>query len=85
MPEQMTEVVEIPYLVEYVCDTCQQGKMVPDGNIAYLTSPAQYPYKCQNCGAKSTFTERYPVVKYQYVEKPVTQPEQVGTADEGEE
>ncbi len=50
------------YEVNYRCDECGEGEMEPTGR-QHLTSPPQYPHKCNYCGAKKTFGIVYPTIR----------------------
>jgi hypothetical protein len=63
MSETRTEVR--PVEIDYVCDACGVGHMRSTG-ISLMSSPPQYPHKCDKCGAEQTFTNaRYPRVMYE--------------------
>lgn len=47
-------------LVELYCDKCG-ARMVPTG-IVTLSYPAQYEYKCDECGHKEKHRHEYPRV-----------------------
>lgn len=50
-------------LVEYQCDECGDGKMLPTGNI-FTSYPPLYEHKCNNCGFITNFRVQYPHVEY---------------------
>ena len=56
-------------MVEYKCDKCGEGKMIPTG-IVLLTYPGQYEHKCNNCGFIMNFFAKYPYVEYFNPEEP---------------
>lgn len=61
--------VDIPLLpvkVEYMCDECEVGKMVPT-NAAFLTNPMQHHHICNKCGHSITLPDRYPKITYRDV------------------
>lgn len=60
MPETFAPIT--PLLVNYGCDKCGTN-MVPAGQ-AYLTNPPRYPHICPKCGARDTFSETYPVIRW---------------------
>ena len=53
-----------PVGVKYICDVCNEGKMLPDGDIVLTSYPPQFPHKCDNCGHKENFTVKYPNVRF---------------------
>lgn len=55
--------------VDYVCDTCNEGIMLPTGNNMLLSHPPQFEHQCNNinCCAKQNFTERYPTFRVERV------------------
>lgn len=49
--------------LEYRCDECGTGKMLPTGYT--LTSfPPQYPHVCDVCGASQNLRKCYPMVDF---------------------
>jgi len=55
-------------VIDYICDECGKGKMLQNGEIVYMSYPAQIPHKCDNCGAKKTFYEQpYPRTGYREI------------------
>lgn len=65
MAEKRTEVKT--YVVRYICDDCGEGEMVPTG-LCLSIWPAQYPHKCNKCGASETFIgSTYPRTVYEEV------------------
>lgn len=52
-----------PVIVEYVCDECHHGKMLPTGS-ALLCYPVRYPHQCNECGAVKNFEDQYPTLRY---------------------
>lgn len=57
MPEKETEVKT--YSVDYVCDSCGKGRMIPTG-VCYDMYPPLYPHYCSDCDKKGDFGYRYP-------------------------
>jgi len=57
MPEQEFELETVG--VEYVCDTCGDGKMI-SGNMVLTSIPPQYPCVCNKCGATANMGRSYP-------------------------
>lgn len=47
--------VKAIYIKEGVCDECG-GRMVSTG-VCLTSYPAQYPYKCEECGHPETYWE----------------------------
>ena len=66
MAEIKTEVKV--YKIEYVCDECKDGFLLPTGR-ELLSYPPQYPHKCSNplCNRQITFRQRYPRTVYEDV------------------
>lgn len=62
----MSEIVQEVhvYRIQYICDKCQEGYMIPT-NVALLSNPPQYSYKCNMCNWKKTFNTEYPRIEYQ--------------------
>lgn len=57
-----------PIKVEYKCDECETGYMMPNG-IALMSYPAQYVHRCSNleCPGSITSTKQYPYVDFQEI------------------
>lgn len=51
------------YLVEYKCPSCENGHLLPTGNVL-MTYPAKYPHKCTECEYTETFFVQYPKIQY---------------------
>ena len=51
------------YEVEYYCDECQHGKMIPTGKV-FMTHPPKYEHTCDTCDLIKTFKKQYPVLMY---------------------
>lgn len=48
------------YQIDYKCDVCGKGYMKPLGTVLW-SNPAQYPHRCNNCGAEMNVKGRtYP-------------------------
>jgi len=61
MPEKTKQV--FPVQVDYVCDKCGQGNMLPAG--ACLTSyPPQFGHICEHCGHAQYLGSQYPFIRY---------------------
>ena len=54
------------FVVDYICDKCSKGKMIPTG-ICLTTSPSQYPHKCNQCNYIETFRTQYPYHHYKRI------------------
>jgi hypothetical protein len=54
------------FVKEYICDECRMGEMVRHTDTVLMTSPPQYPHKCNECDEVRNFSEVYPqtIVKY---------------------
>lgn len=50
------------FQIHYVCDKCEKGLMKTHGS-PYITSPRQFPHKCENCGHTENFLHKYPYIK----------------------
>lgn len=46
-------------IIDYICDACGNGHMLPSGMIL-LSDPPKYPHECNKCGAAQTFGTKYP-------------------------
>lgn len=58
------------YQIDYICDTCNEGKMRPTG-ISFPTNPPQYPHVCDKCGAAQTFRNKiYPAIIHAIIHEP---------------
>jgi len=54
-------------IVDYICDVCKEGKMIPTGMV--LSSyPPQYPHVCNKCGSTTNLKETYPTTRFVKVE-----------------
>ena len=57
--EKTTEFINLKKIIHRIyCDECNIE--LESGNIAYMTYPPQYPYKCPNCNKEYTFLMNYP-------------------------
>ncbi|MGE1060813.1 hypothetical protein [Bacillus sp. GMa5/1] len=54
-----------PYGVKYICDSCEEGEMLPTGK-AYWSDPPKFEHACNQCSAKLSLSEKYPVIRYQF-------------------
>lgn len=54
------------YVDKCICDRCKEGEMLPTGNNMYLTEPPKFEHLCNKCNNIAIYTERYPVIKYEY-------------------
>jgi hypothetical protein len=62
MPETRTALQ--PVRLDYTCDDCGQGQM-HGTSMVLLSSPPQYPHRCDVCGAEKTFGgASYPRVEF---------------------
>lgn len=63
MPEIKKEVKT--FNVEYICDSCGNGKMVDTGCHYWVedTLPESYVHECDACGDEKGFTCKYPGTK----------------------
>lgn len=50
--------------VDYICDGCNTGAMLPTG-VMLLCAPPKWPHKCNHCGAEATFSVKYPSVRFE--------------------
>lgn len=46
-------------VVNYNCDSCKTGKMLPTG-ISLTCDPPLFQHKCDNCGEINSFHHVYP-------------------------
>lgn len=53
-----------PYGVEYTCDSCEEGEMLPTGK-AFWSDPPKFEHKCNKCGNTLSLLEKYPVIRYE--------------------
>lgn len=51
------------YKVKMICENCGNGYMNPTG-VCLTSYPAQYPHKCEECGAVN-YRKIYPYVIYE--------------------
>jgi hypothetical protein len=66
MSEQRYEVRA--FELDYACDHPRCGGfMRPDGRHL-LSNPPQFPHECYVCGARKTFTVKYPTLAYRRVD-----------------
>jgi hypothetical protein len=71
------------YMVEYLCDDCNRGGMVPTGQ-AIQSNPPRMMHVCQTCGAKKFFDVMYPVIQYEAAGLPEPMPKEPEAAPEPE-
>lgn len=50
--------------IDYECDKCKKGLMLPSGSFEYASMPPRIPHKCNVCGESTDFTTRYPTIAY---------------------
>ena len=50
--------------VDYVCDKCNTGLMVPS-SMELSTWPPLYPSECNNCSHSAALYRRYPDVRFE--------------------
>jgi hypothetical protein len=71
MPEQKREIVEKivtkQFRVDYVCDECDQGKMVSNGSVIF-SFPLQYEHVCNKCGNVRHFLVKYPAIRREVID-----------------
>jgi len=48
------------FVVNYICDECGKGKMVPTAGIYLTSNPPQWPHECTHCNNTKTFRICYP-------------------------
>lgn len=53
-----------PLGVEYVCDSCNTGVMIPTG-LSQLTSPQRWEHRCAHCGVVQTLFQTYPTIRWE--------------------
>jgi len=55
--------------VDYVCDRCNKGHMLPNSNSMLMSDPPKFQHACNNPDCKNVqwFTERYPTVRHERV------------------
>ena len=63
MPREQTPLR--PIKVDYRCDSCQRGHYRPTG-MTLTSYPAKYPHACDQCVARRTFSECYPLIRYTF-------------------
>jgi len=63
MPKIETEVAT--FKIEYICDHCKKGHMIPTGKVL-LSYPPKYEHKCDNidCNTIESFDITYPTILY---------------------
>lgn len=52
------------HCVEYVCDKCNKGNMMPTGR-ATMTHPQRFEHSCQSCQHVEFLQQPYPAIKYE--------------------
>jgi hypothetical protein len=57
------EAPAIPVWVDYICDKCNTGLMERSGPVL-MTSPPQYPHKCNHCADVKRLTKSYPEIRH---------------------
>ena len=50
--------------VEYVCERCSDGLMLPTG-IYLPTDPPRWRHKCDACGCEDDLLQKYPTVRWE--------------------
>lgn len=65
MSEQHTYVRTVR--VNYTCDKCRFGIMVPTGNAAARFNGSDYEHECSTCGHVQDFPCRYPRIEYEEI------------------
>ena len=54
------------YLVNYTCDLCNIGTMVPTG-VSLMSNPPKYIHACNKCKAEARFMHTYPRHTYEAI------------------
>lgn len=57
------EINVVPYAVIRICDSCNQGEMLPTGEVKY-PGPLWCEHRCERCGNTNNFNEKYPLIKF---------------------
>ena len=55
------------YRVTLICDKCKEGTLTPVGT-ALMTTPMQFPHRCNKCSALENYTEQYPKTVYKEID-----------------
>ena len=61
MPEVET-ILNVPG-INYICDGCGSGKMLPTGKVFHQDSVTLFPHRCENCETLDNYEINYPVIK----------------------
>lgn len=62
MPEIKKEIKS--YSVDYVCDQCEIGNLLPTG-LCLTSMPPKFPHICNYCNAYYELSKRYPKIIYE--------------------
>ncbi|HZH60698.1 MAG TPA: hypothetical protein VEY70_14215 [Metabacillus sp.] len=57
-----------PIGVKYVCDSCGEGEMVPNGKNDFKYE-VKIGHTCSKCGLEKDFAEKYPLIRYEFFDK----------------
>ncbi|MGG3451170.1 hypothetical protein [Domibacillus aminovorans] len=58
-----------PCGVKYICDTCGEGELLPNGKNDWSAEQKPFEHECTECGQKKMFSEKYPLVRYKNVDE----------------
>lgn len=53
-----------PICIKYICDTCNEGEMLPTGENYWLSNPQKINHKCNKCGKEMMLNDKYPIIRY---------------------
>lgn len=57
-----------PIGIKYICDTCNEGEMIPTGENNWLTNPPNFNHKCNKCGKELLLSDKYPIIRYKEID-----------------
>lgn len=53
-----------PIGVKYICDDCEKGELLPNGNNKWNVAPPQFEHECNHCNARKMLNEKFPLIRY---------------------
>jgi hypothetical protein len=57
-----------PIGIKFVCDSCSNGEMKHTGKMKMFETYVMYQHICEKCGVENNFTEKYPLIRYKFME-----------------
>ena len=56
-----------PIGIRYICDSCNNGEMLPTGEMNMYENHATFIHKCKTCKNEKELMEKYPLIRYEQI------------------